>query len=145
MFFNPVQRKKLKVTSPFGKKRWDKIKKKYIYHKGTDLRCWDFIKRKHQPFIATENSLVLRVKRDSNDNGIIVLKPMESDYSEIKYIHVAIETCHVIEGQKIEGGHVLGYAEVRGQSKSLHLHFETLFDGFKIDPMIYIKKYIRNK
>ena len=136
MFYNPVQVKRLKVTSSFGERG-------NIFHYGTDFRCYDFLRRKSLPFIATENAKVLRVKRDGNDNGIIVLKPLDTNYSELKYIHVNIEECNVFEGQEIKAGHLLGFAEVRGQSKSLHLHFETLLDGFKIDPMIYINKYIR--
>ena len=135
MFFNPVKRKKLKVTSPYGKRG-------NIFHYGMDLRCFNFITKRHQPFVATEDSIVLRVKRDKNDNGIIVLKPLESDYDELKYIHINIEECNVEEGQEIKGGHVLGFAEIRGQSKSLHLHFETIFDGYRMNPQIYIDTYL---
>ena len=144
MFFNPIDRRKLKITSPYGK-RWDKVKKEYIDHNGTDFRCYDFENHVYQAFVATENSFVLRIKRDEADNGIIVLQPFESEgYKELKYIHINIEECKVKVGQAIPGGTILGYSEIRGESNSHHLHFETVdLDYNKINPMIYIKRYLK--
>ena len=140
---NPVKTKKLVITSPFGR-RWDFVNKQWIMHYGIDLRCYDFKNKKFLPFQATENSIVLRIKRDRNDNGIVVLKPLQSNgYKELKYIHIAIESCSLFEGQEIKAGHLLGWSEIRGQSNSHHLHFETINnDGVKINPQIYIDKYL---
>lgn len=129
----PIKRKKQKITSPYGKRGG-------IFHRGVDLRSVNFLTRRKQAVIATEDSMVLRVKRDSNDNGIIVLAPLESDYDEIKYIHVAIEKSPVLKGQKVYEGDFLGYTERRGQSTSHHLHFEVWKNSDPVNPLQYFNR-----
>lgn len=126
----PVKRKKQKITQHY----------KGDVHRGIDLRCVSFITWQKQAFIATEDSIVLRIKRDANDNGIIVLAPINSDYDELKYIHVAIEDTPVTKGQKVYEGDILGYSEIRGQSKAHHLHFEVI-KGEQINPLQYFNRY----
>lgn len=130
MITAPVKRMgKQKITSYYGKRG-------NHFHHGIDLRCVRFPKEKGwlphwslQSFVVTENSQVLRVKRDAKDNGIIVLKPFITDYAEIKYMHINVEEAQnkfgIEIGVKLMAGDILGYSELRGQSAAHHLHFEV--------------------
>lgn len=130
MVKGPVKRKKQKITSPYGGRGTG-------FHRGVDLRCVNFTNWIQQPFVATEDSTVVRVKRDANDNGIIVLRPDYSDYDEIKYIHVNIDQWYVRKGDRVKEGDIIGYSEIRGQSKAHHLHYEVWKGKKHIDPVKY--------
>lgn len=128
----PVKRRKQKITSPYGPRG-------SIFHRGVDLRTVDFTTFRRQPCIATEQCKVLRIKRDGNDNGIIVLQPLNSVYDELKYIHIDIENSPVKKGQIISEGDIIGYTEIRGQSKAHHLHFEIWSGGEHYNPVEYFE------
>jgi murein DD-endopeptidase MepM/ murein hydrolase activator NlpD len=134
MITAPVKRKKQVITSPYGMRNGK-------MHKGIDLRCVNFTTWIRQPFVACEDAVIIRMGRDRNDNGYIVLKPLESDYKEIKYIHINVDKCKYKKGDKLKGGDKLGYSEIRGQSKAHHLHWEIWDLNGAIDPVIYMDRY----
>ena len=115
-------------------------KQKRRMHRGIDLRSKSFLTWKLQDVVASERSLILRLGTDRKGNGFIVVQPLESEYDEIKYIHVTIETARR-KGEVLHSGEYIGKTEVKGSSKAHHLHWETWLNGKAIDPIKYLDKY----
>lgn len=139
---NPVKTDTLVITSPFGDRI---INGKKQFHGGVDLRSKDFATGKLLQIATTEKSLVLRCGTDAKDNDFVVVKPMESGYDEIKYIHITYNKDIIKSGALLVGGTEFAVTQIKGQSPAHHLHFETLknVNGTleKIDPVLYFKKY----
>src|SRR3990172_8003433 len=111
-FYAPVGTTEgLLITSPFGPRGNG-------FHSGVDFRCYNFKKQRLEPFQATEDFEVLRIGRDNNDNGCFVVKPLQNtEYNEILYIHCNIEKVIWEVGDKINAGEVIGFSEIRGESR----------------------------
>jgi hypothetical protein len=129
----PVKRINQIITSKFGP-RWGRM------HRGIDLRTRNFLNWKLQKIVCTEHSQILRMGTDGKGNDFIVVKPLESDYTEIKYIHVTIKTKKKINDILFEGEYI-GKSQIKGSSTAHHLHFETVKNGQWLDPLIYFDKY----
>lgn len=139
----PVIRKGgLYIVSPFGQRYRNGV---YEKHEGVDIRTVEtrpdaWIKKyENLPIVCPEPCQVIRVKRDDNDNGIIVLQG-ESGI-EHKFIHLMIEKFKLKIGQAVPEGYRLPNSEIRGGSNSLHLHYEVRRNGKLFDPTIMFGEY----
>jgi murein DD-endopeptidase MepM/ murein hydrolase activator NlpD len=138
----PIRRKTQVITEKFGAVR------PYGLHQGVDLRSRRWEKGKGyveqwalQDVIVDGVSEVLRFGTDPRDNDFIVLRPLDTPYDELKYIHVTLNK-EVKEKNKIlEPGDVIGKTQVKGSSRGHHLHFEVwkFYETMKvaIDPIKY--------
>lgn len=146
---SPVRRKpdKMVITSPFGMRVLNGKKR---LHRGIDLRTIRFLKGKGyvpqwslQKIQATEKSMVLRFGTDGKGNDFIVLRPLESNFDELKFIHVTLNDFVKEKGMILEAGDPIGKTQVKGTSKAHHLHFETWQknkDKLKpVDPILYFE------
>jgi hypothetical protein len=114
-------------------------------HKGIDLRSRRFLEGTgNVPFWAlqtiqlTENSQILRYGTDRYGNGYVVVRPLETRFHEIKYIHVDLTDSIKNKGKIFPGRTRIGKTENKGNSKGHHLHFEVLEEHGKwIDPIEY--------
>ena len=130
MIVAPVKRKTQKITQFYNG----------IRHRGIDLRSVSHLTWSKHKIIVCEDSVIKRMGRDGYGNGFIVLEPLESDYDEIKYIHVDIRNPFWQIGSAIFGGDVLGYTEIAGNSKAHHLHFEV-WRKTHVNPLQYFNKF----
>jgi len=118
---------------------------KGLPHRGIDLRCVRFPGEpgtlptwRNQYVIATEKCIVQRMGVDVFKNNFLVVEPLKTHifgYTDIKYIH--IEPVEFKFGQILEEGDVIGKCMIGGNSKDLHLHFETWKGDKPIDPIEY--------
>jgi murein DD-endopeptidase MepM/ murein hydrolase activator NlpD len=104
-------------------------------HSGVDLRCVN-PKDENMPVVATEDCRVLRSGIDGYGNYFVVVKPMvNTSFTELKYIHLA--PSNHMPGQELKEGEKIGVCAIGGNSKSLHLHFETWKQSGAVDPVEY--------
>jgi murein DD-endopeptidase MepM/ murein hydrolase activator NlpD len=129
--YAPINREKQVITQRFtGVTDRD--------HRGVDLRCVKDGTSTNLEVTATEKSGLLRQGRDRFGNFYVVLKPLETPgYTELKYVHIN-NTYHA-KGKIFEAGEFIGWCIVGGNSKSLHLHFETWNGKIPLDPQAYFK------
>ena len=123
-----VKRKKQIITSPYGVRG-------EIFHKGVDLRCYNFMNWKKQPIVFPEQCRVIRVGyqeqwgfnvvcRTKNESGL-------KDYV-LKFIH--LEKPKVKINNVYKKGDLVGWTTVTDYMKEHgyyeHLHFETYEDDY---------------
>ena len=146
----PVKRMNSQViTTPYGTRI---INGKENFHNGIDLRSvrfepgMGFVKQWGlQDIQATEESEVLRFGTDKKGNDFLVVKPLISNYIEIKYIHVTLEKFVQRKGMILNAGDKIGNTQIKGSSPAHHLHFEIWAEaggsGIPINPLIYFDEY----
>ena len=130
MITSPVDRKVQKITQFY----------KGTKHRGIDLRSVSHLTWLKHKIIVCEDSTLKRIGRDNYGNGFVVIEPMESDYKEIKYIHINIDKIDIKKGAFLCGGDFLAYTEVAGNSKSHHLHWEV-WNKTYVNPLQYFNKF----
>ena len=116
------------VTQPFNS----------THHRGVDLRCVDDKTRQNLPVRAPEKMMLLRQGKDRYGNYFLVAKGLESAYDELKFIHIDMTSfpeCHIFEA-----GDPISYCIMGGNSRALHLHFETWSLGQPLMPDLYFLK-----
>lgn len=117
------------VTSPFGK-RSDPFNTKSAVHKGVDLAANKGNKIK----TMAEG----RVVKAGVMNGYG--KVVEIDHGngfKTKYAHM--NAIYVKEGAKVAREQAIGEVGSTGRSTGPHLHYEILYEGVNVDPMVFIK------
>ena len=117
------------LTSPFGK-RADPINSKGAFHKGVDLAS----NRGNK--IKTMASG--RVVKSGMMNGYG--KVVEIDHGsgfKTKYAHM--NAVYVRQGDRVAQGQAIGEVGSTGRSTGPHLHYEILYEGVNVDPMVFIK------
>lgn len=117
------------LSSPFGK-RSDPFNAKSARHKGVDLASNKGNKIKTMAYG--------KVSKAGTANGYG--KVVEIDHGngfKTKYAHM--NAIYVKQGQTVAKGDALGEVGSTGRSTGPHLHYEVLFDGVPLDPMVFIK------
>ncbi len=129
-----IKRKKQKITSPYGQ-RGD------IFHRGVDLRCYNFTNWIKQPVIFPEDSVVVRTVYQDKWGHTVVVKPVNSEY-ELKFTHLQKPDLNVktgyLKGDLIGWTTVTNYMKENGYFE--HLHFEVWSQDGHINPEIYFDK-----
>ena len=111
-------------------------------HRGVDLRSWDFTNNRLFPVVAPENMYIMRVGTDNYGNDFMVCTGDISGYL-LKFIHVTFldEFLQKDNGYKlILKNTILGYTQIKGNSKAHHLHFETWGVHKSFNPVKYFKE-----
>ena len=117
------------LSSPFGK-RSDPFNARSATHKGVDLASNKGNKIK----TMAEG----RVTRAGNASGYGKL--VEIDHGngfKTKYAHM--NKIYVKRGQMVAQGEAIGEVGSTGRSTGPHLHYEVLYDGTPMNPMVFIK------
>lgn len=117
------------LSSPFGK-RSDPFNAKSARHKGVDLAS-----NKGNKIKTMANGKVTKAGT-ANGYGKVV----EIDHGngfKTKYAHM--NAIYVKQGQMVKQGDALGEVGSTGRSTGPHLHYEVLYEGVHLDPMIFIK------
>lgn len=117
------------LSSPFGK-RSDPFNAKSAAHKGVDLASNKGNKIK--------TMAAGKVTKAGTANGYG--KVVEIDHGngfKTKYAHM--NAIYVRAGQQVDVGTALGEVGSTGRSTGPHLHYEVLYNGVHLDPMVFIK------
>lgn len=117
------------LSSPFGK-RSDPFNAKSAAHKGVDLASNKGNKIK--------TMAAGKVTRAGNATGYGKL--VEIDHGngfKTKYGHM--NKIYVQRGEEVAMGQAIGEVGNTGRSTGPHLHYEVLYDGVHMDPMVFIK------
>lgn len=117
------------LSSPFGK-RSDPFNAKSAAHKGVDLAS-----NKGNKIKTMAAGKVTRVG-DATGYGKLV----EIDHGngfKTKYGHM--NKIYVQRGEEVAMGQAIGEVGNTGRSTGPHLHYEVLYDGVHMDPMVFIK------
>lgn len=102
---------------------WEIYEGKKIFHGGVDLRSVDLKTGKLLPVCVFEESIVIRSGIDKYGNYFLVVKGLESNYPEIKYIH--IDRYDFVKDLILKKNQSIGFSRIGGNSKSHHVHLET--------------------
>lgn len=117
------------LSSPFGK-RSDPFNSKSASHKGVDL--------------ASNKGNKVKTMAD----GIVTKSGWATGYGKVieidhgngfktKYAH--LNAIYVKKGANVTNGQAIGEVGSTGRSTGPHLHYEILYDGIPMDPMVFIK------
>lgn len=111
-------------------------------HRGVDLRNYDFDKGEPMEIVAPEDGVILRTSyshgKDGYGNNWLAMLTKKGLW-ELKFIHNDIYPAFRDPGAVVQEGDIMGISELGGNSKSIHLHFETWSAGKVKDPVIYFQ------
>lgn len=128
----------LVITSPYGERTLNFQK---VFHQGVDLRSVNKTSGRLLDITAPERMRVIRRGVDGYGNYYLVTAPEESEYYELKFIHMDATCLSLPLALTVEKGFVLGKTRVGGNSMAHHLHFETwTAEGVHANPMEYFDK-----
>lgn len=117
------------LTSPFGK-RADPFNAKSAVHKGVDLAS----SKGNKVRTMAEG----RVSKASVMNGYgKVVEINHGNGFRTKYAH--LNAIYVRPGDMVSQGQAIGEVGSTGRSTGPHLHYEILYEGVNVDPMVFIK------
>ncbi len=117
------------LSSPFGK-RSDPFNAKSAAHKGVDLAS-----NRGNKIKTMAEGKVIRAGTASGYG-----KMVEIDHGngfKTKYAHM--NKIYVQKGEEVALGQAIGEVGNTGRSTGPHLHYEVLYDGVHLDPMVFIK------
>ena len=105
-------------------------------HRGVDLRCVDDVTKENLDVVMPETCEIIRQGKDGFGNYYIVARPVRAGRTvELKFIHIN-KTQYEL-GKIIRQGDAFARCIVGGNSRSLHLHFETWGDDGPYNPSEY--------
>lgn len=105
-------------------------------HKGIDIDL-----NKGQPVVAAFDGKIRIAKRNNGGFGNLVII-MHANGLETVYAHLS--KIKVKQGQVVLSGQVIGLGGNTGKSRGSHLHFETRYKGYALNPLLFIS-YNENK
>lgn len=105
-------------------------------HKGIDIDL-----NKGQPVVAAFDGKIRIAKRNNGGFGNLVII-MHANGLETVYAHLS--KIKVKQGQVVLSGQVIGLGGNTGRSHGSHLHFETRYKGYALNPLLFIS-YNENK
>lgn len=117
------------VTSPFGR-RMHPVLKRYIYHKGVDLRAH------YTNLYASRSGRVSYAGWMSGYGKLIIIK--HSSGYETRYAH--LNNIYVKVGQNVSQGTLIGKTGMTGRVTGPHLHFEIRKNNNPLDPMKHLSR-----
>jgi len=116
------------VVSGFGK-RYHPVYKILRQHTGIDI-----IGKKGTPIYATADGIVTVEPEGYSGYGILVHINHGRGYQTL-YAHLSKKIVKI--GQKVKRGEVIGYMGSTGLSVGVHLHYEVIKNGEKVNPIHY--------
>lgn len=118
-YSHPIQNQ---VTSPYGKRR-------RRMHYGTDIDC-----ETGDPIGAAFEGMVRIAKYNKSYGNVVVIR--HPNGLETYYAHLS--QIHVVAGQYVQPGDIVGLGGNTGHSYGSHLHFEMRFMGKPINPAFLV-------
>ncbi|MDR0368190.1 MAG: M23 family metallopeptidase [Bacteroidales bacterium] len=116
------------IVSGFGM-RFHPIYKILRPHTGVDL-----IGKKGTPIYATADGTVISNPNSYSGYGITVILDHGRGYQTL-YAHLSKK--NVKDGQRVKRGDVIGFMGTTGLSVGVHLHYEVIKNGKKVNPVHY--------
>ena len=117
-----------RITSPFSKRRYHPVLKKWRAHNGVDYggSIGDHV-------MATADGLVTFIGRKHQYGKVIKLQHGQK-YTTL-YAHLSRFTKNIRTGSTIKQGQVIGYVGTTGLSTGPHLHYEFRVNGIHRNPL----------
>ena len=126
--------KSRRITSPFGPRNTG-IKGASTNHKGVDIGSVGYTS---EVYAAKSGKVIISTRVSSYGNYVSIA---HSDGTSTLYAHLSQRKVSV--GQTVKQGDVIGITGSTGISSGPHLHFEITEKGTRVDPLKYLKGYIR--
>lgn len=117
------------LSSPFGK-RSDPFNAKSAAHKGVDLAS-----NKGNKIKSMADGKVIKAGVSSGYGKVVEID--HGNGFKTKYAHM--NAIYVRQGQAIAQGETVGEVGSTGRSTGPHLHYEVLYEGVHLNPMVFIK------
>lgn len=117
------------LSSPFGK-RTDPFNAKSAAHKGVDLAS-----NKGNKVKTMAEGKVIKAGTASGYGKVIEID--HGNGFKTKYAH--LNAIYVKQGEVVGQGQAIGEVGSTGRSTGPHLHYEVLYDGVRMDPMVFIQ------
>lgn len=92
-----------------------------------DLEVWD-------PVVAAFPGVVRMARSYGGYGRVVVIR----HYNGLETVYAHLHRYKVKEGDRVEGGQVVGLGGSSGKSTGSHLHFEVRFKGKPINPLSFI-------
>ena len=127
----PVEKNKCKIVSGFGM-RFHPILKNHRMHTGIDMTA-----RQGTPIYATGDGVVQVAGRNPegySGYGVVVIVNHGFGFQTL-YAHMNGTT--VRKGQRVKRGEQIGTVGSSGMSSGVHLHYEVILNGNRVDPVYY--------
>ncbi len=105
-------------------------------HKGIDIAG-----TLYSPVIAAADGKVIAVERDTLYGNLVIIE----HNSNYKTLYGHLDSILVKHGEVVNGGKIIGTLGSTGKSTSPHLHYEVIFQGQPVDPMVYLPAQIEGK
>lgn len=121
------------VTSPYGTRTDPVTNEISATHHGIDLAAPE-----GSEILALKSGTVLFAKQDSIYGNCIRIR--HTDSLETFYAHLS--RLDVKKGDSVRAGERIGIIGTTGKSTGIHLHFEVIKDGQRIDPSPYLYEKI---
>ena len=125
----PVKNNDLtRIASGYGM-RTDPFDKSRKMHGGID-----FAAPRNTPVYAASNGKIVRADNRSIGYG----KHIRIDHAYgFVTLYAHLNSYNVKRGQDVKKGDIIGFVGTTGRSKGLHLHYEVIKDGKKVNPVNY--------
>ncbi len=117
-----------RIASGFGM-RTDPFDKSRKMHMGMD-----FSAPRNTPVYAASNGKIVRA--DSRSSGYGKHIRIDHGYGFVT-LYAHLNGYNVKRGQNVKKGDIIGFVGNTGRSKGLHLHYEVLKNGVKVNPINY--------
>jgi murein DD-endopeptidase MepM/ murein hydrolase activator NlpD len=117
-----------RITSPFSKRRYHPVLKRWRAHKGVDYGG-----STGDPVMATADGLVTFIGRKHQYGKVITLQHGQK-YITL-YAHLSHFAKNIRSGSTITQGQVIGYVGTTGLSTGPHLHYEFRVNGVHRNPL----------
>jgi murein DD-endopeptidase MepM/ murein hydrolase activator NlpD len=117
------------ITSRFGT-RVHPIEGEEKFHTGIDIAA-----PYGSPVYATASGKVIRARKTYSGKGNYV---MIKHINNLITVYLHLSRIIVKEGEFVKKGEIIGYIGTSGLATGPHLHYEVLFNGKPIDPLIFI-------
>lgn len=130
----PIDKRELRSISAFNPRRFHPIYKVYRPHMGLDLAA-----AKGNIVHATADGVVKSVSRGQARRGYGRTILIDHGFGyQTRYAH--LDEFFVKAGQKIRRGEQIGTVGNTGGSTAPHLHYEVIYMGKHVDPMMYFRQ-----
>lgn len=130
----PVSNGSRRITSPFGPRN-NPVTGRYQNHNGIDIGG---VYYSTQVLAAKAGTVIVSQKGSSYGNYVVV---SHGTGNTTLYAHLSSRAVSV--GDVVAQGDVLGITGSTGNSTGPHLHFEITENGSRIDPLTYLKDYVK--
>lgn len=123
-----------RVTSPFGW-REDPVYGGRGFHKGIDIAQSGCL---GEPVIATAAGTVIQTQSKSTGYGnVVLIEHVDEDGATWRTRYAHLNQISVSPGQAVQRGTVVGAVGSTGKSTGPHLHYEIIYQGTPVDPLLF--------